>query len=181
MSVSSIDGCVRQSPDKEEAPGIEQEAYGGRQMKFCGTLIVVTDLEQSKAFYKEHLDLDVEVDFGANVTLTGGISLQTLKTWQGFIGGLDVTFRGNDAELYYETDNFDDFIENIDGVELVHPPFEHSWGQRVVRFYDPDGHIIEVGENLNKVVQRFRGSGMTTPEIAVRMDVDEKYVQEWLE
>jgi len=22
---------------------------------------------------------------------------------------------------------------------------EHSWGQRVVRFYDPDGNLIEVG------------------------------------
>jgi catechol 2,3-dioxygenase-like lactoylglutathione lyase family enzyme len=149
-------------------------------MKFCGTLIAVTDLERSKLFYKKQLGLDVEVDFGANATLTGGISLQTLETWQGFIGGLDVVFKGNDAELYFEADNFDDFIKNLDGAELVHPLLEHRWGQRVVRFYDPDGHIIEVGENIGKVVQRFRGSGMTVPEIAIRMDVDEKYVQEWL-
>jgi len=22
---------------------------------------------------------------------------------------------------------------------------EHSWGQKVIRFYDPDGNLIEVG------------------------------------
>jgi hypothetical protein len=32
----------------------------------------------AKAFYKKYFGLEVEVDFGANVTLTGGLSLQTL-------------------------------------------------------------------------------------------------------
>ncbi|MCL1853302.1 MAG: VOC family protein [Peptococcaceae bacterium] len=149
-------------------------------MKFHGTLIVVADLERSKVFYKKHLGLDVEIDFGANVTLTGGISLQTLETWRGFIGGIDVKFKGNDMELYFEAADFDEYIKNLDELELVHPPLEHAWGQRGVRFYDPDGHIIEVGENIGAAVQRFRERGMTVSEIAVRMDVAEKYVQEWL-
>ena len=70
------------------------------QMRFQGTLIAVADMERSKVFYRKYLGLDVEVDFGANVTLTGGISLQTLESWRGFIGGLDVKLKGNDAELY---------------------------------------------------------------------------------
>ena len=36
-------------------------------------------------------------------------------------------------------------------IEYVHPVKEHGWGQRVVRFYDPDKHIIEVGENMKVV------------------------------
>ena len=67
------------------------------------------------------------------------------------------------------------------GIELVHPVKEHSWGQRAVRFYDPDGHIIEVGENITAVARRFENTGMTVKEIATRMDVREEYVQEWLE
>ncbi|MDR0854077.1 MAG: hypothetical protein LBN34_06890, partial [Clostridiales Family XIII bacterium] len=67
------------------------------------------------------------------------------ETWEKFIGGLDVSFKGNTSELAFEEDNFDDFLKNLDELELVHPLVEHSWGQRVVRFYDPDGHIIEVG------------------------------------
>lgn len=149
-------------------------------MKFISPLIAVADMERSTAFYKKYLNLDVEVDFGANVTLTGGLSLQTLESWRRFIGGLDVSFKGNDAELYFEADDFDSFIQELEGLELIHPAYEHSWGQRSVRFYDPDGHIIEVGEKIDAVVRRFRDSGMTAPEIAARMDVDEKYVLEWL-
>ena len=48
---------------------------------------------------------------------------------------------------------------------------EHSWGQRFFRFYDLDGHIIEVGEEMKMVVERFLASGMTMEEVSRRMDV----------
>jgi len=50
-----------------------------------------------------------------------------------------------------------------------------------IRFYDPDGHIIEVGEKIDAVVRRFLADGMNASEIAVRMDVQEKYVLEWIQ
>lgn len=53
-------------------------------MKYEGTMIVVKDIERSKRFYQEVLGLEVVKDFGANVTLTGGVILQTLNTWKGF-------------------------------------------------------------------------------------------------
>ena len=150
-------------------------------MKYISTLLAVTDIERSKEFYNKYLGLGVIVDFGANVTLAGGISLQTIETWREFIGGPDTCFKGNVSELCFEEDDFDGFLQKLDGPELVHPPVEHAWGQRVVRFYDPDGHIIEVGESIADVAQRFNNSGMTITEIAVRMDVREEYVREWLE
>jgi len=52
-------------------------------------------------------------------------------------------------------------------------------GQRVIRFYDPDGHIIDAGENIDVIARHFRERGMTASKIAVRMDMGEKYVQEW--
>ena len=61
-------------------------------------------------------------------------------------------------------------------VEYVHPIKEHSWGQRVVRIYDPDKHIIEVGENIKVVCKRFLDSGMTPEQVAERMDVPMKFV-----
>ena len=50
-------------------------------MKFISPLIVVSDMEKSKLFYSKVLGLDVELDFGENVTLTGGIVLQTKDSW----------------------------------------------------------------------------------------------------
>ena len=45
-----------------------------------------------------------------------------------------------------------------------------------MRFYDPDKHIIEVGENMKVVCRRFLDSGMTPEQTAKRMDVPLKFV-----
>ena len=48
---------------------------------------------------------------------------------------------------------------------------EYSWGQRVIRFYDLVGHLIEVGENMKMVIERFLNAGMTIEEVSVKMDI----------
>ena len=55
-------------------------------------------------------------------------------------------------------------------IEYLGEVIEHSWGQRVIRFYDLDGHIIEVGEDMKMVIKRFFDSGMTMEEVSVKMD-----------
>ena len=147
-------------------------------MKMKNTLLAVTDMDKSVEFYKKVLGLRVIMDFGANKTLTGGLVLQTLETWQTFIGTENVAFGSCSSEIYFEEDNFDQFAEKLKtcDVEYVHPVKEHSWGQRVVRIYDPDKHIIEIGENLKAVCRRFLDSGMTPEQVAVRMDVPMKFV-----
>ena len=69
-------------------------------MKLKNPMIIVTDLENSKKFYKEVLGLRVIMDFGANITLTGGLCLQTKDSWLEFINASDknISFGGNDAE-----------------------------------------------------------------------------------
>lgn len=144
------------------------------------TMLVVTDMDRAVEFYKRVLGLQVILDFGANKTLTGGLALQTLETYREFIGTGDISFGGNSFELYFEEDDFDQFADNLRtcDVQYVHPVKEHSWGQRVVRFYDPDRHIIEVGENMKAVCKRFIDSGMTPEQAAERMDVPVEYVNE---
>ena len=149
-------------------------------MKFKNTLIAVSDMEASKRFYREVLGLRVTADFGANVTLTGGVCLQTLSSWQGFIDNAKVTLGGNDAELYFEEERFDalvSHIEKLPDIRLVHGVKEHSWGQRALRFYDPDMHIIEVGEPLTCVCRRFMEAGMDAAQVAQRMDIPEAMVR----
>ena len=151
-------------------------------MKFMNPLLAVSDMERSVSFYKAVLGLDKIADFGANVTLTGGVALQTQETWAQFIETDALTWNGKVSELYFEEDDFDTFAERLRGQDIryVHPVKEHAWGQRVVRFYDPDGHIIEVGENIQSVCRRFADSGMTPEQIAVRMDVPPEAVFFWL-
>lgn len=148
-------------------------------MKYAGTLIAVKDMEISKCFYHDVLGLDVAADFGANVMLDGGIFLQTLDTWEQFIRTDNVILQNNAGEMYFEEEDIDAFSEHLRSFEInyVHELLEHPWGQRVVRFYDPDGHIIEVGEMIKAVIERFLKSGMTLEEVAERMDVPVEYVR----
>ena len=75
-------------------------------MKYKNTLFAVADMERSKRFYRELLGLRVVADFGANVTLSGGLALQTLESWREFIGKEEICFFNNAAEVYFEEDDF---------------------------------------------------------------------------
>ncbi len=147
-------------------------------MNYTSTLIAVKDMEKSKQFYHDVLGLNVTADFGANVTLSGGIVLQTLDTWKSFIRIDDIILPNNAGELYFEEENMDAFGNHLKTFEInyVHDLFEHRWGQRVIRFYDPDGHIIEVGEKIDAVVRRFIKQGLSAEETAARMEIPLDFV-----
>ena len=147
-------------------------------MKLKNPLLVVTDIDKSVEFYKNVLGLHKIMDFGANVTLTGGLCLQSKESFKEFIDNQNITFGSNSFEVYFEEDDFDSFAQKLETLDIkyVHGIKEHSWGQRVVRFYDPDMHIIEVGENMKTVCKRFLDSGMTPEQVANRMDVPLKFV-----
>lgn len=114
-------------------------------------MIVVKDIERSKRYYRELFGLDMLADNGGNMVLSGGLVLQEDKYWLGFIGK-NVIQKSNSSELYFEEENVDAFYEKLKALypetEFLNTPFTHSWGQRVIRFYDPDGNLIEVGSPM---------------------------------
>ena len=60
-----------------------------------------------------------------------------------------ITSRSNSTELYFEEADIESFVKKLENLypetEYVNRLMTHSWGQQVVRFYDPDGNLIEVG------------------------------------
>ena len=150
-------------------------------MKYFGPLLVVKDIEQAKRFYTELLGMEIEADCNGNIALKGGVSLQEQKLWEGFIRKeeKDMIFYHNTVELYFEEEDLEGLLRRLEEwkVKYVHPLIEHRWGQRVVRFRDPDGHIIEIGEPMPVVIRRFLAAGMTKEETAKRMDVTMEYLE----
>jgi len=151
-------------------------------MRFGGVLLAVRDLERAKVFYKSVFGLDVQEDFGSNVALTEGLFLQTLESWSGFVHEKteDIVFYNKAVEVYFEVDDMDGFmlkLASMPDIEYVHRLHEHSWGQRSIRIYDVDGHIIEIGEDMHSVVKCFLDTGMSDEEVAKRMDVAVAYVR----
>ena len=119
-------------------------------MKLKNILFVVSDIEKSKEFYEKLFGLRVVKDFGENVILTEGLVLQQKNLWENGIKK-EIRFGGHDAELYFEENDMDGFLEKLNSmdfpVEYVNEQSpDHSWGGRVVQIYDPDRHVIEVGE-----------------------------------
>lgn len=82
-------------------------------MKFKNPMLVVADIDRAVEFYEKVLGLHVIMDFGANKTLTGGLCLQTLEKWKEFIGTDEISFGGNNAEMYFEEDDFDKLAEKL--------------------------------------------------------------------
>ena len=117
-------------------------------MKLKNILIVVKDIEKSKQFYHDLFGLDVVLDNDGNVILTEGLVLQDEMIWKQFLGK-DIVSENNSCELYFEEQDMEVFIEKLErlypSVQYVNRLMEHGWGQRVVRFYDLDGNLIEVG------------------------------------
>ena len=102
-------------------------------MRLRNILIVVKDIEKSKKFYHDLFGLDIILDNDGNVILTEGLVLQDEKVWKD-VTGKEVVPENNSCELYFEERNIEAFTEKL----------TYSWGQKVIRFYDLDGNLIEV-------------------------------------
>ncbi|MBE6119219.1 MAG: glyoxalase [Erysipelotrichaceae bacterium] len=117
-------------------------------MKLKNVLIVTKDIEKSRKFYHDLFGLEMILDKDGNMILTEGLVLQDEKTWREFIDR-DIVTKNNSCELYFEEPNIEAFAEKLERIypeaEYVKRLMTHSWGQKVIRFYDPDGNLIEVG------------------------------------
>lgn len=116
-------------------------------MKLKNILIAVSDMERSKAFYKDLFGLDVILDQEGNVLLSEGLVLQDASLWKQVLGK-DIIPRNHASELYFEDPDIVGFAEKLENykepVQYVNRLTEYTWGQKVIRFYDPDGNLIEV-------------------------------------
>lgn len=117
-------------------------------MKLKNVLIVVKDIEKSRQFYNELFGLDLVLDNDGNMILTEGLVLQDEKIWKELLGK-EILPESNSCELYFEEQNIEAFAEMLErlypSIRYVNKLVVHSWGQKVVRFYDLDGNLIEVG------------------------------------
>ena len=142
-------------------------------MKYVCTVISVADISAARKFYEELFGLEVYQDYGRNIAFTCGLALQQDFDWLVRIPKEKVLKKSNNAEIVFEEQDFDGFLNKLKAysdIEYLGEVIEHSWGQRVIRFYDLDEHLIEVGEDMKMVLRCFLASGMTMEEVSVKMD-----------
>ena len=117
-------------------------------MKLKNVLIVVNDIEKARKYYHDLFGLEMILDNDGNMILTEGLVLQDAKIWKEFLKR-DIIPQNNACELYFEERDLEEFVRKLEtfypDTVYVNRLMTHSWGQKVVRFYDPDGNLIEVG------------------------------------
>ena len=117
-------------------------------MRLKNFLIVTKNIERAKQFYHDLFGLQMLLDNDGNMILTEGLVLQDKKIWRDFLGR-EIIPENNACELYFEEPEIEKFIEKLENlypdIKYVNKLMTHSWGQKVVRFYDLDGNLIEVG------------------------------------
>ncbi len=117
-------------------------------MRLKNVLIVVKNIDKSRKFYHDLFGIESVLDNDGNMILTEGLVLQDEKIWKSFLDR-DIIPKSNSCELYFEEQDIESFVEKLErlypSIEYVNPLMTHSWGQRVIRFYDLDGNLIEVG------------------------------------
>lgn len=119
-------------------------------MKHVDTIVLVEDIQRSKAFYTDIIGLEILHDWGNMVVFKERFALhqamallpedQTKKFVSSGKQGRD------NLVIYFETENLEGEYQKMveKGMEIVHGILDLPW-QKIFRMKDPDGHILEIG------------------------------------
>jgi catechol 2,3-dioxygenase-like lactoylglutathione lyase family enzyme len=132
-------------------------AFGAAQffwiwlMKFVNPLPFVSDIKRSKEFYSGVLGLSIREDHGSFVMFEQGFAIHDGATLFRTVFSVEDTtsqpYGRANLVLYFEVPDLDAAYCRISPkVVVIHQIRTEPWGQRVFRFFDPDKHIVELGE-----------------------------------
>lgn len=133
--------------------------------------LFVKDIEVSKDFYVNILRIPIDLDFGKNVILKNGLTLWEIQNNHIIPEKLGISNISNESinrfEIYFETNDILSSYEILKdcNVKFLHKLHRESWGQQTIRFFDPDSHLLEIGESIECFVNRLHSEGLNVSEI----------------
>jgi catechol 2,3-dioxygenase-like lactoylglutathione lyase family enzyme len=142
-------------------------------MYFHSTVVFVKDIEKSKEFYTKFLGFSIIHNFGKNIILNDGLTLWEIRPDHIISTKLQTRNDANRFELYFEHDEIEKVFNDLEkaGVTFLHKIHEEPWGQRTFRFFDPDDHLIEIGEPLEVFVENLFKKGMNNNDISKKTGI----------
>lgn len=148
-------------------------------LTFYAPVIFVKDIEVSKKYYMEFLNQEIEHDFGINISFKSRLSLWQIRENHEIATIAGNNEQGNTHEIYFETDDITESFEKIKSTEskFLHTIKTEPWGQMTFRFFDPDKHLIEIGEAFNTFITRIYKETESVEETSKRTGVPEETIQ----
>ncbi len=120
-------------------------------------VLVVEELDRALAFYCDVLGLPLGHRSGSYAQLETGVTRVSLFERQAMAAtlGRDLDAPSPDApgfELGFKVDDCDAAYTELvaAGATPAVPPTDRAWGQRTAYVRDPDGHLVELAQDLGR-------------------------------
>ena len=121
-------------------------------------IILVTDhYDESRKFYRDVLELPIkrearEEEFSQFRLKNCFLAIYGKKAVESLVGNEYVGKAGGAIYTFAEVGDVDAIYTSLmkKGVRFVQPPKTQPWGQRTAYFTDPDGHMWEIQQWIEK-------------------------------
>jgi catechol 2,3-dioxygenase-like lactoylglutathione lyase family enzyme len=146
-------------------------------LKNGSTALFVKDIEVAKKFYIDLLGMSVMLDFGKNVIFQNGFAIWEIEENHIIPQKLGLERvsdpLSNRFELFFETEQLIENFESLkrNNVVFLHEVTEEPWGQLTIRFFDPDKHLIEIGESIEQFVTNLYRQGLSLEQVSKKTSV----------
>lgn len=147
-------------------------------MKFTCATFIVEDFGVSMNFYVNILNQKLIKNLGDTLIFKGPFTLCLKKAYEKQVNSNIDLRKNHSAQLYFETKNIVETYRIIKDskTEILHPLIEQPWGQRVFRVYDPDNHVIEIGETIKSTVLNLHAQKLSIADIAEKASITEEFI-----
>jgi len=152
-------------------------------ISYTSAVLLTRQYDRMVEFYRNVLEQEIKYDFDGCIQFECGLSIWRAREDHPVSKALNS--RGGNAalEVCFETEDLNAQAAQIaeTGVTLAHGVIEESWGQRTLRFFDPDGNLVELGESMPAFCKRLHQSGMSVKEIGKKTGIQQETVKHFLE
>jgi catechol 2,3-dioxygenase-like lactoylglutathione lyase family enzyme len=152
------------------------------KLHYHSAVVFCNDLDKQREFYEKFLGQNIIQDLGNCLVFENGFTLWKLEDKMPISTELGYTYEpiGNrNLELCFETEAFGDAVEKVvlSDLRILHNVEEEQWGQYTIRFYDPEGNLVEIGETLKCMVSRMISGGMSIKAVVKKSGLPKSFVE----
>lgn len=122
------------------------------EIRFRHSIALVKSIEESKRFYRDIIGLKVIREFDTFILFQDEFAIHAADLFYTY---LNKPYHGekmghDNVDFYFTTSDLEGMQKKLkeEKVAFIHEIYKHAWGEKVIRVYDPDGHILEIGDAL---------------------------------
>ncbi len=120
------------------------------EISYRHSIALVKDIEASKHFYADIIGLTICKGFDSFILFQDNFAIHKADLFYQYINKpyYGEKMGHDNVDFYFTTSDLEGFNRKLkeEQVTFIHEIRKYEWGESVIRIYDPDGHILEIGD-----------------------------------